>query len=234
MRYKLAGNPTAAETDTFTIQATSADTTVSQAYWLTITPKRVCQLTPGHTPNDTLPDTLSAGMVNGAYSQNFTTSVGCGVITTWQVLSGRVPPGLTQSGPVLSGTPTTAGTYNFTLAAGNGSVSTTQAYAIIIADNSNSSCFLTPPGSNTATPYALNSGTVGSVYFANLTWSAGCGSTGGADSIYKGSGTLPPGIKFYSDGSFHGTPTTAVTDTFTITIHGDSGSTSQQYIIQVK
>ncbi len=79
--------------------------------------------------NQNLPLTINAsggtdfvGMVGGAFAQNFFLSGGAGPYT-WSLASGQLPPGLhlqTFSDPrdandELAGTPTTAGTYTFTM-----------------------------------------------------------------------------------------------------------------------
>ena len=66
--------------------------------------------------------TLGPGMVGGAYAQNFFLSGGAGPYS-WAVAAGQLPPGLilqTTAGPrdannELAGTPTTAGTFTFTM-----------------------------------------------------------------------------------------------------------------------
>lgn len=58
--------------------------------------------------------TLPAGQETVAYSQviSFTTTTGDGTLT---LVSGALPAGLTLTTATIAGTPTTAGTYNFTL-----------------------------------------------------------------------------------------------------------------------
>jgi subtilisin family serine protease len=63
------------------------------------------------------PATVPNGAVSTAYSQTFTASGGTAPYT-WARTVGTLPPGLTlSSGGVLSGTPTTAGTYSFSVQA---------------------------------------------------------------------------------------------------------------------
>jgi PKD repeat protein len=77
--------------------------------------------------------TLPGGSVNVSYSQSVLAAGGSGSYT-WSLASGALPGGLSLSANgVLSGTPTTAGTFNFTLQVkDSANVTTTQAYAIVI------------------------------------------------------------------------------------------------------
>ena len=64
-------------------------------------------------------DTLAVGTVGVPYSMNFTAS---GDPTSWAVSSGSLPSGLAlNDGGTISGTPATAGTFNFSVTASNGS-----------------------------------------------------------------------------------------------------------------
>ena len=104
----LAGTPTTAGTYTFAVRVTdSASTTASASFQLTISP-------PGLVITTTSP--LLAGQVNAAYSQTLAASGGTPPYTSWVITGGAQPPGLSfSSGGVLSGTPTTAGTFSFTV-----------------------------------------------------------------------------------------------------------------------
>jgi hypothetical protein len=61
---------------------------------------------------------LQQGVVGQPYSHTFvlSDSVSGGRAGTWSLMSGTLPPGLTLDGPLLEGTPTTAGSYTFTVA----------------------------------------------------------------------------------------------------------------------
>ena len=77
--------------------------------------------------------TLAAGVEGGAYSVTLAHEDGAGT-RTWSVTTGTLPPGLTlTAGGVLSGTPTTAGTYNFTVRVEDLTGNDTQALSVIIA-----------------------------------------------------------------------------------------------------
>lgn len=61
---------------------------------------------------------LAAGTVGTAYSQQLTTNGPTSGVVTWAVTSGTLPPGLTLSAAgLISGSPTTAGSYPFTISA---------------------------------------------------------------------------------------------------------------------
>jgi large repetitive protein len=103
---------------TFTVQGTGDQgQPLYQAYSITVDPNQPLTVV--------LPasgSTLEPGTVGQAYGQNFFLSGG-GNPYTWSVASGQLPPGLTLQtyndpqdvNNELAGTPTTAGTYTFTM-----------------------------------------------------------------------------------------------------------------------
>ena len=130
----ISGTPTAGSSFSFTVSAqdsASPKNTGSQAYTLTV-----------NAPTITLsPSTLPNGIVGTAYSQTITASGGTSPYT-FSVISGSLSgSGLTlSSGGVLSGTPTTAGTYSFTIQAkdsstGTGPYTGSQAYTLTEVGN---------------------------------------------------------------------------------------------------
>jgi hypothetical protein len=108
---QITGTPTTVQTSTFTVQVTDgARGHAQQAFTLTIAPPRPLVITSGSC--------CPAGTIGTAYHVNFFADGGVQPYT-WSILSGQLPPGLTLAATPpagLSGTPTTAGTYTFTVA----------------------------------------------------------------------------------------------------------------------
>ena len=75
--------------------------------------------------------TLPGGKAGDAYSQTLA-ATGTAPIT-WSIESGSLPAGLTLSGNTISGTPTAAGTFTFTVKASNAAGSDSQELSIVIA-----------------------------------------------------------------------------------------------------
>ena len=157
------------------------------------------------------------------------------------VASGTVPPGtlvrsqgLAGSGTILGGTPTTAGSYTFTVSGtDNSGISITpMTYQITIAGNSQ------PPPLTINGPSVLPSGTVGTQY-ANV-FSVSGGSIPYTWSVQ--SGQLPPGLTLKSDitlsqtgDDLSGTPTTAGTFAFTMQVTDGQGThASQQFSLTIQ
>jgi hypothetical protein len=108
---EITGTPTKVETNTFTVQVKDgAGDTAQQAFSLTIDPPLPLVITSGSC--------CPAGTVGVAYHVNFFADGGVQPYT-WSIPSGQLPPGLTLTPKPpagLSGTPTTAGTFTFTVA----------------------------------------------------------------------------------------------------------------------
>src|SRR5262249_3035871 len=107
---EITGTPTRVETQVFTAQGTDgAGDTAQQAFRIAIDSPLPLVITSGPC--------CAAGAVGAAYHTNF--FAGGGVQPyTWSISAGQLPPGLTLAPKPpagLSGTPTTAGTFTFTV-----------------------------------------------------------------------------------------------------------------------
>jgi hypothetical protein len=104
----ISGTPTRVQTATFTVQV--QDQTghkASRTFTITINPVRPLVIT-----NDS--STLYPGTVGTAYNGGFSADGGTQPYR-WSLVAGQLPPGIRLDGNILSGTPTTAGTYTFTV-----------------------------------------------------------------------------------------------------------------------
>ncbi len=166
------------------------------------------------------PATLTAGTVGTVYSQSLTASGGTAPYA-WTLVStpngaSTLPPGLTLNGATgaITGTPTTAGTYTFTVQATDSTqASGQQAISLTIA----------PAAPLSITTATLPNGTVGTAYSATLA------ATGGV-SPYTWSvstGTLPAGLTLSAtSGAITGTPTAAATSSFTVQVADSAKNTA--------
>jgi hypothetical protein len=156
--------------------------------------------------------TSSLGKVGAAYSSSFGASGGATPYTF--AISGSLPPGLGLNSPTgaITGTPTTAGTFPFTVTVtdANGTKATTSC-AIVITSNLALSC---PPA---------NTGLQGEAYSSSFAVSGGT-----TPYVYViASGSLPPGLGLNSStGAVTGTPSTAGTFSFSATVTDATGATA--------
>jgi hypothetical protein len=210
----ISGTPAVNGTYNFTVKAqASADCNATQAYTLVI----VC---PTVTVN---PASLPNGTNGTAYSQAISATPAGGNYT-FAVSAGSLPPGLnlnTSTG-VLSGTPTTNGTFNFSVTAtGFGScASAAKSYSITIGGG----------GCPTITlPNIAATGTIGSPYSESVAASPSGYYT------YTLTGTTPPGVTFYNAAALlYGYPTANGTYNFTVTATDSSNCTgSKSYSITI-
>jgi hypothetical protein len=120
----LSGTPTATGTVVFNVTATDAvGATAIQQYLMTINSALTVQ-----------PATLPPGTVSMTYNQTVSATGGTGT-KTFATTTGTLPMGLTLStGGVLSGAPTTAGSFTFTVTATDSSGATgMQGYTVVIS-----------------------------------------------------------------------------------------------------
>ncbi|UQV47555.1 putative Ig domain-containing protein [Janthinobacterium lividum] len=125
----LSGTPTAGGTFNFTVRATdSLAVNGSRAYALTV-----------NAPTITIAPTIMPAMTAGvAYSQGITAANGTATYT-YAITGGSVPTGLSLAPDgTLSGTPTAAGPFNFTVSAtdsstGSGPYTGSRAYSVTVA-----------------------------------------------------------------------------------------------------
>ncbi|MEP7365156.1 MAG: putative Ig domain-containing protein, partial [Acidobacteriota bacterium] len=182
----LSGTATASGTVNFTVTATDSTVptaqTGSQAFSLTINP----------APTITTAS-LPATSVGGAYSQSLTTTPGTGALTF--TITGALPVPLTinPSTGLISGTPATAGTYNFIVTVTD-TAGATGSKALSILVNA-------APSITTASPLPTGAQTI--AYSAPVTASGG---TGVLTISVPTPAQLPTGLTF-SAGVLSGTPT---------------------------
>ncbi len=161
------------------------------------------------------PNTLPNWTVNmSGYSQTLTGTGGTSPYT-FSVTAGSLPTGLSLASGVISGTPTAAGTFNFTVTTtDNLSASGSQSYSIVI----NSAVAVSP---STLPNWTVNA----TGYTQTVTSSGGTG----AKTLSISSGAIPTGMTFTAGtGALSGTPTAAGTFNFTVTATDTAGATGAQ------
>ena len=204
-----AGTPGIEPNYTFTVQgAGDQGQPLYQVYSVMVDPDEPLGITlPGSG------STLSPGTVGGAYAQNLFLSGGAGPYT-WSIASGQLPPGLslqTFSDPrdaddEIAGTPTTAGTFTFTVRLTDyAGQQATQPFSLTI-----------DPALQVSTA-PLAAGTVGKAYSHDLVAQGGAAPY--SWSVVTSISELPPGLTLGTaapgfNNVLTGTPTKAGTFSF--------------------
>jgi putative Ig domain-containing protein len=125
----VLGTPKTVQTVTFTVQARDqAGNTTRKSFSLTVDPPRPLVIT-------NQADTLAPGTVGQSYATGVFADGGIQPYS-WSVIAGQLPPGLslTSSPGRITGTPTTAGTFTFTLrVADDGGQTASKQFSITIS-----------------------------------------------------------------------------------------------------
>ncbi|MBZ5586435.1 MAG: putative Ig domain-containing protein, partial [Acidobacteriia bacterium] len=158
----------------------------------------------------TLTCAARTGQVGVAYSSAFAVSGGLAPYT-FSIISGSLPSGLTldPATAAVTGTPTTAGTFNFTI-----EVADATAVPGSITGTKTLDCSITiePTKPTLTVKCPTGSATVGVVYSSSVTASGGTAPY--SYGIY--SGNLPAGLNLSAGGSLTGTPTGSGTYSFVV------------------
>ncbi|SDL84989.1 Uncharacterized protein YhjY, contains autotransporter beta-barrel domain [Janthinobacterium sp. OK676] len=198
----LSGTPMAGGVFNFTVRATDSSTgsgpySGARAYSLTVAAPTI----------SIAPTTLPAMTSGVAYSQTIAASGGTSTYT-YAKTAGSLPAGLALAADgTLSGTPTAAGAYSFTVTAtdsstGAGPYSGSRAYSGTVA----------APTISIA-PTTLPAMTSGVAYSQTIAASGGTSTY----TYAKTAGSLPAGLVLAADGTLSGTPTAAGAYSFTVT-----------------
>jgi hypothetical protein len=127
---------------------------------------------------------------------------------TWSLASGTLPPGITLgANGILSGTPTSVGSFTFTVQVTDGISTTTASFTIQVSLVPLTFTSNTMPTASSGRPYSQPLPVVGGTKPYNATVT---------------SGTLPAGVALSSTGILSGTPSSAGSFTFSVNVSDSS------------
>ncbi len=199
----ISGTPTNSGSFNFTVQVTDSSSVVaSKAFSLTVAAALTI----------TNPPTLPSGSAGVAYSQTLNATGGTAPFFL-SISAGSLPAGLTLAGGAITGTPTSTGSFNFTVqVTDSASITATKQFSLSIF-----------AGLTISSAPGLPNGTVGTAYSQTLL--AVGGSSPYTWAIQAGG--LPAGLTLNAAaGTISGNPTTGGTFNFTVQVTDSLSSTT--------
>jgi hypothetical protein len=170
----------------------------------------------------TIAPLTAGGLVGTAYSQTLV-AVGGTPGYTWTITAGSPPAGLdlNPATGVISGTPTSSSTANFTVqVSDSASGSATKAFTLAIVSPLTITTAPTLPGGTTTTPYSQTLAATGGT--PSYSWSISTGSLPAGLNLNAGSGTIS------------GTPTSSGNFSFTVQVNDSASlSTSKAFSLTI-
>jgi FtsP/CotA-like multicopper oxidase with cupredoxin domain len=198
--HAITGTPTTAGVSNVTISVTDAmSVVVSKPFSITITASTLTITTTA----------LANGEITVPYSQTLAATGGT-LPYTWSLSAGTLPAGLALNAAsgVISGTPTVAGTSNFTVRVTSANALTATKPLSIVVVGLPSISTTTLPNGEVSLAYNRTLAVTGGL--APYTWS-------------RTAGVMPAGLVLNSNGTITGTPTTAGTSNFTARVTDAAG-----------
>ncbi len=201
----VTGSPTAAGTFSFTLQVKDSSPTPQTASATTsilvVAPLKIATTS------------LAVPQIQKAYSVTLTTSGGMAPYI-WSVAAGALPTGLAlnSSTGIISGTPTTAGNYAFTLR-----VDDPPSLPQTASQSFSTSILAAAVPLQITSPVTMASGTLGTPYTSAFT------ATGGTPP-YTWAGGPRFGLSMSSNGVYSGTPNAAGSSTFVLCVNDSQGA----------
>ena len=206
----LSGTPTTPGTARFTVSVASGPLTLSRELSLAVYP-------PVAIGGDSA---RAAGVVTVAYSDRLQATGGTGSYT-WAVAEGALPAGLAldPATGAVSGTPTAAGTFRFTVRATSATLHASRALRVVIH-----------PPLSIASDSVRRAGTMGAAYADTLASAGGLGTTAWTVTA----GALPAGVTLdAASGVLRGTPEESGTFRFTATVAVGTLSSTRAFVLTV-
>jgi surface protein len=209
---EISGTPTTTDTTTFSVRVTSGERYADSLFVMEILAGPLSITTPS----------LVTGEVGITYIETIEATGGDGTNYMWERATGlgALPDGLGLSNTgSITGTPIESGTSYFTVLVQSGNQTANQVLAITIVDSLGIS--------TDSLPDAL----VGSAYSQVL--EAVGGEASGSYTWTVGAGVLPSGLSLSPAGAITGTPTSAGTNSFLVTVTSAGIATSRTFAITV-